>query len=142
MPVFTEKPRPAIGVGVLVWHENKLLLGQRLRPGAQSCWQFPGGHLEYAESVLDCAHREVLEETGLEIHQLKTVGYTEDVFSAARRHYITLYVSARLLCGEPVVKEPEKCACWQWFFPAQLPAPLFTPISNLMKTHPDLALLA
>ncbi|MGB5395966.1 MAG: NUDIX domain-containing protein [Gammaproteobacteria bacterium] len=142
MPGSSEKQRPAIGVGVLVWHEDKLLLGERLHPRATSCWQFPGGHLEYAENVLDCARREVREETGLEIHQLKTAGYTEDVFISAQRHYITLYVSARLLRGEPEVKEPEKCACWQWFLPSQLPTPLFTPISNLLKAHPDLAVLA
>ncbi|MBE9564847.1 MAG: NUDIX domain-containing protein, partial [Proteobacteria bacterium] len=45
--------RPIIGVGVLVWREKQLLLGKRLADSKDVCWQFPGGHLENNESVID-----------------------------------------------------------------------------------------
>lgn len=35
---------------------------------------FPGGHLEPGESFLECARREVLEETGFKIHNLSLCG--------------------------------------------------------------------
>lgn len=130
--------RPFIGVGVLIWHQGKLLLGERLQAGAENCWQFPGGRLEYGEDVLECAAREVLEETGLSMHQMKPVAYSHEVYMAGESHYVTLYVSAQLLSGEPVVMEPQKCKSWQWFHPSALPAPLFTPITHLLNTHPDL----
>ena len=142
MPDNQFSPRPWVGVAVLVWNEGRLLLGRRINADAESCWQFPGGHLDYGEDVLDCARREVQEETGLEIHQLKPVAYTSEVFMSGGRHYITLYASAQLLCGEAEVREPDKCECWQWFLPSSLPAPLFTPITNLLKRHPDLWELA
>lgn len=37
-------------------------------------WSFPGGHLEDGESVVDCAKREVKEETGLTVENLKSCG--------------------------------------------------------------------
>lgn len=37
-------------------------------------WSFPGGHLEDGESVVDCAEREVREETGLTVENLKSCG--------------------------------------------------------------------
>lgn len=37
-------------------------------------WSFPGGHLEDGESVVDCAKREIKEETGLTVENLKSCG--------------------------------------------------------------------
>ena len=37
-------------------------------------WSFPGGHVERGESVYDCAVREVKEEAGLDISNLKYCG--------------------------------------------------------------------
>ncbi len=37
-------------------------------------WSFPGGHLEDSESVVDCAKREIKEETGLTVENLKSCG--------------------------------------------------------------------
>jgi 8-oxo-dGTP diphosphatase len=134
--------RPYIGVATLVWHQGQLLLGERVDSKGDHCWQFPGGHLEYGEDVLTCAMREVREEAGIEIHQLKSVGYSNEAFINNTHHYVTLFVSAQLLCGSPQVREPDKCRRWEWFLPGQLPAPLFTPIINLMKDYPDLSDLA
>ncbi len=139
MTSSADKNRPCIGVAVLVWRGSEVLLGERINAGQASCWQFPGGHLEYGEDVLSCARREVREETGLKIEPLKQVAYSGDVFITNGRQYVTLFVSAQLAGGKPEVKEPEKCARWQWFSPAALPEPLFTPITNLLRAHPDLS---
>lgn len=51
---------------------NEVLVQNRKRkyPG----WSFPGGHVERGESFYDCAVREVKEETGLEVYNLKYCG--------------------------------------------------------------------
>lgn len=133
--------RPCIGVGVLLWRGEKLLLGKRKLAQGDFCWQFPGGHLEYKEHVLDCAAREVKEETGLTIEHAKEAGYTGQVCLIDRRHYITLYVSAQCMHGEPELREPEKCSGWQWCNAVALPAPLFAPINSLLHAYPDLTQL-
>ncbi len=130
---------PVIGVGVLIWREKKLLLGKRLsKDNQQTCWQFPGGHLETAESVTACASREVSEETGLKIEALRHLGFTDKAFSVGQRQYTTLFVSGVYVSGEAQVLEPDKCECWQWFDYRHLPQPLFEPISLLMSQQDDL----
>ncbi|KAI2915344.1 hypothetical protein CBS147343_3044 [Aspergillus niger] len=57
---------PRVGVGVFVInHKGQLVLGQRKSSHGAGTWALPGGHLEFNESFEDCAAREVLEETGL-----------------------------------------------------------------------------
>ncbi len=124
--------RPSIGVAVLIWREQQLLLGERLTAGQPACWQFPGGHLENNESVTACARREVLEETGLCIKSLRHLGFTDLPFEIAQQKYMTLLVSCDYKSGEAETLEPEKCARWQWFDYQALPAPLFAPINNFL----------
>ncbi len=130
--------RPYPGVGVLVWKQGRLLLGKRLSRQENKCWQFPGGRLESGETVIECAKREVAEETGLIVLNCQPAGYSNQGFVSMGREYFTLYVSATCESGEARVMEADKCACWQWFLPAQLPQPLFTPITLFLKQYPDL----
>ena len=130
---------PFIGVAVLVWKGDYLLLGQRCDADGSSVWQFPGGHLEAGETVLECAVREAREETGLEIDRAKHAAFSNEMFTSGERQYVTLFVSASSTCAEPRVMEPDKCLSWQWFRYDQLPSPLFLPIINLLKQAPDLS---
>ena len=125
-------PRTVIGVGVLVWRNKQVLLGERLSTKQVNCWQFPGGHLENDESVIACARREVMEETGIRVKGLRHLGYTDNQFEVAQTKYITLLVSCEYHSGEAEVLEPDKCARWQWFDYRSLPSPLFVPISSYL----------
>ena len=52
-------------------------------------WSFPGGHVEHGESFCDCAIREVKEETGLDVQNLKYCGVV---------HWINRNNDDRYLC--------------------------------------------
>ena len=132
------KKQPRIGVGVMVWNGDRLLLGKRIGSHGNNSWQFPGGHLEFGETVSDCARREVKEEAGIEICNLVQCGYTNDAFINADRHYVTLFVAGDYAAGELTVMEPDKCERWGWFKWDELPEPLFLPIRNFLKLYPDL----
>jgi 8-oxo-dGTP diphosphatase len=131
--------RPLIGVGVLVWKKQQLLLGERLSHTQNQsqtdvrCWQFPGGHLENGESVIECARREVMEETGLSVKHLRHLGFTDKQFRVAQSNYITLLVSCEFDSGEVEILEPDKCARWQWFDYQKLPDPLFVAIPSFLS---------
>lgn len=128
-----ETKRPKVGVGVIVIKDGKVLLGKRKGSHGDGEWSFPGGHLEFMETVEDCARRELLEETGLTVGKIKTGPYTNDFFPVEDKHYITLFMIAKYESGEPKNIEPEKCEGWHWFDWNDLPAPLFPPIRNLKK---------
>ncbi len=129
--------RPIIGVGVLVWRGKQLLLGKRVSEGHSVCWQFPGGHLENDESVIECAVREVREETGLKIKALRHLSFTNKSFLVGSHQYITLFISCDYESGEAQVLEPDKCEVWQWFDYRHLPAPLFQPIEILIAQQSE-----
>jgi 8-oxo-dGTP diphosphatase len=125
--------RPNVGVAVIVLKEEKVLLGKRKAGHGAGGWQFPGGHLEFNETIETCARREVWEETGLRLGDLRPGPYTNDIFIEAGKHYVTLFVLATYVGGEAEVREPDKCERWDWFDWNNLPQPLFLPIENLLK---------
>lgn len=124
---------PRVGVGVIVKRGGKVLLGKRRGSHGEGTWGFPGGHLELWEDVEDCARREVDEETGLKIRNIKLGPYTNDKFRKDGKHFITLFVIADYDSGEAEMKEPEKCDGWEWFRWKDLPSPLMDSIGNMIS---------
>jgi 8-oxo-dGTP diphosphatase len=123
---------PRVGVGVLVWHDGKVLLGRRRGAHGAESFSFPGGHLGFGESWQACAEREVREETGLELDAVGFAGVTNDLFADEGKHNVTIFMQARARSGAPELKEPDKCAGWAWYAWSELPSPLFLPIRNLL----------
>ena len=129
------KKKPLVGVAVIVIKDNKVLLGKRKNTHGAGTWAFPGGHLEFNESIEACACREVFEETGIQIKNLHRGPYTNDIFHDDDKHYVTLFVIADYDYGEPVVKEPQKCTQWPWSNWPPNRQPQFLPITNLLKQN-------
>ncbi len=123
---------------MILYKDGKVLMGKRKNSHGAGAWSFPGGHLEFMEEIEDCAKREVLEETGVEIKNIERVNYTNDFYKDLDKHYITCFVKADYASGEVQVMEPEKCESWEWFSRTELPSPLFLPIENLLKLDPKL----
>ena len=48
--------------GLIINNKNEIMLGY-----CHNTYQFPGGHLEENETLLDCLKREIKEETGIEL---------------------------------------------------------------------------
>ncbi len=130
-------PHPRIGVAVIVIKSGQVLLGKRKGAHGEGTWAFPGGHLRFGETVEACARREVMEETGLSIEDLKLGPYTNDLFSKEKKHYITLYVTARYAKGQLEIREPDKCESWEWFDWDRLPTPRFLSLENLRSLSFD-----
>ena len=128
---------PRIGVAVIVVKSGRVLLGKRKGAHGAGTWALPGGHLAYGETIEACAHREVMEETGLSIRDLKPGPYTNDIFSNERKHYVTLFIVSRYAAGQLQIKEPDKCEAWDWFEWDHLPEPRFLSLENLRRLSFD-----
>lgn len=125
--------RPRIGIGVFVMKGKEILLGRRISPThGHGEWSLPGGHLEKWESFESCCRREVHEETGVDIGNIRKLGFTNDLFRAAGLHYVTLFFVADYCGGELVNREPHKSEGWKWFEIDKLPVPLFCGIKEIM----------
>jgi 8-oxo-dGTP diphosphatase len=125
--------QPRVGVGVILCDGARVLLGLRHGSHGAETWSFPGGHLEYGESPIECAKRELSEETGLSASEFSVGPFTNDIFEDQNKHYVTLFVVATYAGGNPEIKEPDKCKQWKWFEWDRLPLPLFLPIRNLLN---------
>ncbi|HAB98411.1 MAG TPA: DNA mismatch repair protein MutT [Parachlamydiales bacterium] len=127
-----EALRPKVGVGVIVFREGKILLGKRKGSHVEGAWATPGGHLEFGETVEECACRELLEETGLKALSWRLGPWVNDVMEQTK-HYVTLFVFVDEVEGDVQLLEPDKCEGWQWFAPHSIPSPLFPSVQSLMK---------
>lgn len=133
MPAFFQKRtdmderKPKVGVGVMVMKEGKVLLGKRKNAHGAGEYAFPGGHLEYMETITACAIRETQEESGIFIQNIR-FQLVATVTAYTPKHYVHINVLADWKSGEPQVLEPEKCESWGWFDINNLPQPLFATI--------------
>ena len=119
--------RPKVGVGVIIVNaEGKILMGKRKGSHAPY-FSIPGGHLEMGESFEAAAIKEVLEETGLKIHQPRVfcVSNNLETFQQEGVHFISVNLWTDKFEGTPQVMEKDKCEGWQWVDPNDLPLPHF-----------------
>ena len=119
-----ENNRPKVGIGILVLKNGKLLLGKRKNAHGEGQYSTPGGHMEYLESFEECAKREVKEETGMEIQNVRFLRVL-NLKEYAPKHYVDIGLAAEWKSGEPKVMEPDKCVSWAWYDIDKLPTPLF-----------------
>lgn len=125
---------PKVGIGVMVMKNGKILLGKRKGSHGEGEYAWPGGHLEYMESFEECAKREVREETGMEIKNVRFVRLL-NLKAYAPKHYVDIGLTADWKSGEPKVLEPERCEGWDWYDLDNLPAPLFEALYTAIEAY-------
>jgi 8-oxo-dGTP diphosphatase len=126
----------------MIVKDGKVLVGRRKGSHGEGLVAFPGGHLEWFEEYATCAEREVLEETGMTVkfHPLDPLQpeffTTNNLMVEDDRHYITIFVKADWVSGEPVNTQPNKCKGWEWVDFQQLMA-FLPPEAFCNPNHPQ-----
>jgi len=133
-----DKKLPKIGTGVIILNNKKqVLFGKRTYNPIG--WSVPGGHIEYGETIIDCAKRETLEEAGIEITSPKVMTIGENIFPDKNLHSITMFVFATADENqEPQNMEPDKCDGWQWFDINNIPSELSFNYDPVLKNFDKL----
>ena len=128
-----------VGVSVLIKNGDRILLEKRDKDPMQGAWKAPGGHMEYGETPEQTAMREVQEELGVTLSDLKFRTMTNDVFEADKKHYVTIWMEAAIAAGEPQLKAPYEESDIGWFTWDNLPQPLYLAIQHLLDgpTYPS-----
>jgi 8-oxo-dGTP diphosphatase len=122
---------PGVGVGIIITRDEQVLLLKRRNVHGEGSWSTPGGHLEFGESLEECAVREAKEETDVNVTDVRFRAITQDVFEADERHY-TIWFEGRYLSGEPVINAAYEMSGVGWFAWNALPKPLFLSFQNLL----------
>ena len=133
--------KPGIGVGVMVIKENKILLGLRnpdkIKASSelqgQGTWTMPGGKVEFMETLIDAAKRELKEETNLEATNLELLCVSDDMTDTA--HYVTVGFIVNEYTGEEKTMEPETILEWKWFDLNDLPENLYKPSAKCIEKY-------
>ena len=124
-----------VGIAAFVLRDGKFLMQQRKGSHGEGTWSTPGGHLDFGESFEDTARREVKEETGMDITNVRFGAITNDLFVNEGKHYVTIWMISDWARGEPYITEPDKCVAQGWFDFDSLPEPLFFPWIQLKKSE-------
>ncbi|MFA4846241.1 MAG: NUDIX domain-containing protein [Patescibacteria group bacterium] len=131
------------GMGILVLRDGKVLLGKRHDDPEKASsalhgeghWTMPGGKLDFGDTFLGGAVREMKEETGLDLVNPRVFCVNNE--RVADAHFVTVGVVDESVVGEPQVMEPDEITEWRWFPLDQLPTPLFAPSAKILRCYQE-----
>lgn len=108
--------QPLVGVGAVVWRDERVLLIRRGKPPRQDEWSLPGGRQELGETVAEAARREVREETGLDVAVQDVIAVVDlierDDDGRVRFHYTLIDVLADWRAGEAQAGDDAAAVAW------------------------------
>ena len=108
--------RPFVGVGIVVFRGEEVLLVKRGKPPTRPGWSIPGGAQELGETFNDAALRELKEETNVTADLLGLVdvvdAITHDANSRVKFHYTLVDVAAEWRSGEAVPGDDVAAVLW------------------------------
>jgi len=113
---FVMRPK-TFGVKCVIEHNGEVLMIKNSYGGWKN-WMFPGGSIDKNETPEEAAKREVLEEVGIEVQDLRKIGeYT----STKEFKKDTVMVFAGESKGKEVTTNPKEIAEARWFKLYDLP---------------------
>jgi D-glycero-alpha-D-manno-heptose 1-phosphate guanylyltransferase len=141
-PMFPDRPPaakalPKLGACAFVVDERgRVLLERRADCG---WWCCPGGKLDAGETLEQTVHREVREETGLEIEVLRFLGVFSDPTRRTVRYpdngdvrqLVDVAVLARVTGGE--LRRSAESLDLQWFPPGAIPCNTCPPVTEAFR---------
>jgi len=126
-----------VGIGAIITdNRGRLFLARRgiKAKNERGLWEFPGGSVEFGETMAAALRREMREEFGIEIIVGKLLDVVDHILKEERQHWISPTFLCTIAAGEPHIMEPEKCAEIGWFPPDAVPKEL-TQISCENLSH-------
>lgn len=124
-----------VGQAAIIIREGKFLMIKQAGSHGSGTWSVPGGWQEIGETFEQAVRREVAEEVGCKIGNLRFGAITNNYFPNDGIHSISIFTIADWVSGEPKNLEPEKCEELRWVDFDDLPSPLFKPWQELLKSE-------
>src|SRR5512147_777390 len=113
-----------VGVGAVIFDSRgHVFLAKRGREARNESgtWEFPGGGVEFGETLEHAIAREVREEYGIEIEVLGLLDVVNHLIPEERQHWVSPTFLCRIAGGIPCIREPHKCDEIGWFAIDEIP---------------------
>ena len=94
MPEY-KNPKPTVDA-IIAGEQGRIVLIRRKNPPFKGAYALPGGFVEIGETLDAACRREVLEEAGIELGDLRLVGVYSDPGRDPRGHTVSVAFSAVL----------------------------------------------
>lgn len=132
LPQSTQAPK--VGVIAIVWRQQQVLLVKRKYAPHAGHWGFPGGKLEWGETMAEGAARELWEETAIQARMEQPFACFDVLENGAddtlAHHYVMVAVRGHYLSGEPLAADDADAVAW--FSPDALPSPLCPDLAEII----------
>lgn len=126
-----------VGVGAVIVNDHGELFFAQRGPQAKNergLWEFPGGSVEFGETLAAALQREMVEEYGIEIAVGDMLDVIDHILPEEGQHWVSPTFLCRIASGQPVIREPGKCAAIGWFSPDRAPENL-TQVTHQNLNH-------
>lgn len=109
-----------IGVGagaIIVNMKGEYLLCRRgeKAKNERGKWEFPGGSIEFGETLRQSLTREMKEELDIDIEILEQLPAIDHLIPEENQHWVTNGFICEINKGKPKIMEKEKCSEIGWF---------------------------
>ncbi len=107
-----------VGVGALIIEPSgRLFLAKRglQARNERGLWEFPGGSVEFGETLVSALQREMREEFGVEILVGDLLDVVDHILPEEGQHWVSPTYICKIKSGSPAILEPGKCSEIGWF---------------------------
>lgn len=107
--------RPKLAALAVLPHEGHVLLVRRRNPPDAGLWGYPGGHVDWGETVAEAALRELAEETGVRAEAAGWLTNLDIIVregGAVAHHFLLVAVLCRWRAGVPLASDDVSEAEW------------------------------
>lgn len=114
-----------VGVGAVILDQNDgvfLALRGREARNERHKWEFPGGSVEFGETLEQALVREIQEEYDMTVTIERLLDVVDHIIPAEKQHWVSPTFLCRFTGGSPRIKEPHKCEKIGWFGLNEIPA--------------------
>jgi 8-oxo-dGTP diphosphatase len=126
-----------VGVGAVIVDEQGRLFLARRGPQAKNergLWEFPGGSVEFGETLSQALRREMREEYGVEIAVGDLLDVVDHILPEENQHWVSPTYVCTIVSGQPIIREAGKCTEIGWFAPGEVPDDL-TQVTRVNLAH-------
>ncbi|MDP8242735.1 MAG: NUDIX hydrolase [Candidatus Hinthialibacter antarcticus] len=110
----------------VIVQDGKVLLVQHQK-NDQHYWLFPGGGVEFGETLQEAVAREMMEETNLDVEVGELIMVSESIPPDKHRHVINYYFLATVVGGEMKLGDDKYLFDLQWHPMEKLPGMMIFP---------------